>query len=53
MRGPTQERSHSSAQSVTRASHIQPTLRHMRGPTQEKGHSGAQSVKEAFQIQGT
>ena len=46
MRGSTQERSHSSAQSVTRASWNQTTYRILRGPTWERSLSNAQSYKE-------
>ena len=53
MIGPTLERSHSVAQSVTRVSYIQVTWRNMKEPTQEKSHSNALSVTRASQDQVT
>ena len=44
MRVPTEERSHSSVQSVIRASQYQATQINTRGSTQERSHSTAQSV---------
>ena len=45
MIGPTQEKSHSSAPSLARASHNQVTWRGIRWSTQERSHSIAQSSK--------
>ena len=53
MIGPSLERSHSVAQSVTRVSYTQVTWRNMKEPTQEKSHSNALSVTRASQDQVT
>ena len=46
MRGPTQEKSHSSAQNVTRASQTLVPTRDIKWLTQERSHSSVKSVQE-------